>query len=246
MTALLIDDEPAANAGLRRLLQQHHRMIDIVGEAANVPEGLQKISQLRPDLIFLDIEMPPSNGFELVRQLPQDLRPEVIFVTSRGEHALQAFNCAALGYVLKPVERENLATTVARAAALIEQKNSAQRLETLLKNLDTKADEDLTISIPQDSRVEFVRAGNITHCSGEDGYTRIHLDGRKSLLSSYPIGQYGKMLTTDDFMLVHKSFVVNRKYVSRWSAQYELQLSTGEKVPVGRRRKKPVSKWLKG
>ena len=221
-------------------------MIDIVGEAANVPEGLQKISQLRPDLIFLDIEMPPSNGFELVRQLPQDLRPEVIFVTSQGEHALRAFECAALGYVLKPVERSSLATTVARAVSLIEQKNSAQRLNTLLKNLDTNAEEDLTISIPQDSRVEFVRAGDITHCSGEDGYTRIHLNGRKSLLSSYRIGHYGKMLTTKDFNLVHKSFIVNRKYVRRRSAVYELELVTGEIVPIGRRRKKDINPWLKG
>lgn len=245
MTALLIDDEPAANVRLRDLLTTNHPDIHLLGEAGGVAEGLHKIEQHRPDLIFLDIEMPPSTGFELVRELPRDVRPEVVFVTSRKEHALQAFQCAALGYILKPVKTEELAQTVELVRERIHHKNSEQRLNTLLKNLDTQDDQDKRLSVTVNGEMKFLRLGTILCCRGEDRYTRIYLSDGSSVLSSYPVGQYARMLEElDDFLITHRSWLVNRRFVQGWASVSELRLTNGVLAGVSKRHKKEVKRWL--
>lgn len=243
MNTLIIDDEPAANTELKKILRAAHPQINVVGQATNVHEGLLKISQLQPDLLFLDIEMPGGTGFDLIRQLKKESRPEIVFVTSRNEFAFQAFNCAVLDYVLKPVEPSALATAVKRAEERLSQKNSARRLEALLANMDATNNSEKQIGIPNDHGVEFVTAGSIICCQGIDGYTRIHLsDGRKRT-SSYPIGHYKKMLPTPDFFMTHRSFVVNRRHVLRLSGD-EIKLNQGLTAEISRRRKKLVETWL--
>lgn len=243
MNTLIIDDEPAANAELKKMLKSAHPQVNIVGQATNISEGLLKIRQLKPDLLFLDIEMPGGTGFDLIRQLGRDSRPEIVFVTSRNEFALRAFNCAVLDYVLKPVEPKVLASAVKRAEERLHQKNSSRRLEALLTNMNATTNSEKQIGIPNDSGVEFVRAGNIICCQGIDGYTRIYLTDGSKRTSSYPIGHYKKMLPTPDFFMTHRSFVVNRQHVLNLSGD-ELALNQGLTAEVSRRRKKLVEGWL--
>jgi two-component system LytT family response regulator len=243
MNTLIIDDEPAANTELKKMLKSAHPQVHIVGQATNISEGLLKISQLLPDLLFLDIEMPGGSGFDLIRQLGKEYRPEIVFVTGRNEFALQAFNCAVLDYILKPVEPKALASAVKRAEERLHQKNSAQRLEALLANIDTNDNSKKQIGVPNETGVEFVKSGNITCCQGIEGYTRIHLVDGSKRISSYPIGHYKKMLPTPDFFMTHRSFVVNRQHVLNISG-YELALGQGLTVEISRRRKKLVEAWL--
>lgn len=245
MLTLLIDDESAATIELRALLRKNHPTLAIAGEATNIQEGLQKINLLKPDLLFLDIEMPGGNGFELVRQLEKGSRPEIIFVTSQNNYAIQAFSCAALGYVLKPVEPEKLAEAIAVAEERIRQKNNEQRLETLLKNLETTNSAKQRIGIPNEKGVEFVTAGSIIYCEGEEGYTRIHLQENGNRLSSYPIGEYRKMLTSHDFYPIHRSILVNRSFVKEINRSGELELVNRKKLTISRRRRAEVEAWLK-
>jgi two-component system LytT family response regulator len=243
MNTLLIDDEPAANTELKKLLRAAHPQINIVGQATNVHEGLLKISQLEPDLLFLDIEMPGGTGFDLIRQLKKESRPEIVFVTSRNEFAFQAFNCAVLDYILKPVEPSTLAIAVKRAEERLRQKNSSQRLAALLANMDSSNNSEKQIGIPNDNGVEFVNAGNIICCQGIEGYTGIYLIDGSKRMSSYPIGHYKKMLPTPDFFMTHRSFVVNRRHVIKLTGD-EISLNNGLKAEISRRRKKLVEEWL--
>jgi two-component system LytT family response regulator len=243
MNALLIDDEPAANTELKNMLRSAHPHINVVGEATNISEALLKISQLNPDILFLDIEMPGGNGFDLIRQLGETSRPEIIFVTSHNEFALQAFNSAVLGYLLKPVEPVALKTAISRAEERLHHKNSARRLEALLSNMDSTNNAEKQIGIPNDGGVEFVKAGDIICCQGFKGYTLIHLQDRSRRTSSYPIGRYKKMLPTPEFFMTHRSFVVNRQHVKKITAD-ELGLSGGLTAEISRRRKKLVEQWL--
>lgn len=245
MNTLLIDDEPAANSALRGLLSRNHPRLTILGQAVNIQEGLQKITRFSPDLIFLDIEMPGGSGFDLIRQLPKGNRPEIIFVTSQSNYALQAFSCAALGYVLKPVEKKPLAEAIAVAEERIRQKNSEQRLEALLQNLETKDNTAQQIGIPSERGVEFVAAGNIIYCEGEERYTRIHLKDDGNRLSSYAIGEYRKMLINHNFFPIHRSFLVNRRFVKRLNKAGDLELTTRQHLTVSRRRRAEVEAWLK-
>jgi len=223
----------------------YHPDIEVVAEATSVTEGLLKISAMKPDLLFIDIEMPGGTGFDLVRQLKKGTRPEIVFVTSRDEYALRAFSCAALGYVLKPVEATALAEAISRAEERIRQKTNEQRLEALLANLNATDRLEERISIPGKQGMEFVRAGNIMYCQGEERYTRIHLKDKGSRLSSYPIGEYRKMLPTPDFHPTHRSFLVNRLYVDRAIKDGNLLLTNGIIVTVSRRRREEVAKWLR-
>lgn len=243
MNTLLIDDEPAANTEMKSLLMIHHPQIKVVGEATNIREGLLKIGKFQPELIFLDIEMPGGTGFDLIRQLEDDSRPEIVFVSSHNEFAFQAFNCAVLDYVLKPVESKALRAAVKRAEERLHQKNSARRLEALLSNIDNDSNAEKQIGIPNDSGVEFVQAGNIVCCQGIDGYTRIHLADSTRRTSSYPIGHYKKMLPTPDFFMTHRSYVVNKRHVVK-SSPDELLLIGDLKAEISRRRKKKVDEWL--
>lgn len=244
MNTLLIDDEAAANTELKNMLRSAHPQIRVLGEATNIHEGLLKIEQLEPDLLFLDIEMPGGTGFDLIRQLKQDARPEIVFVTSRNEFALQAFNCAVLDYVLKPVEPKALKTAVLRAQVRLHQKNSSRRLEALLANMDNDSNADKQIGIPSGTGVEFVMAGDIICCQGHDGYTHIHLVDGSRRTSSYPIGHYKKMLPTPGFFMTHRSFVVNKRQVKKYQKD-ELVLNGGLKAEISRRRRKLVEDWLK-
>jgi two-component system LytT family response regulator len=245
LVTILIDDEPAAIIELHGMLRKNHPNLSVAGSADNIRDALQKIEAIKPDLIFLDIEMPGGSGFDLIRQLNKGSRPEIIFVTSQSNYAIQAFSCAALGYVLKPVERAPLAEAIAVAEERIRQKNNEQRLETLLENLKTSDSSKKKIGIPHDRGVEFVPAGSIIYCEGEERYTRIHLKEDGTRLSSYAIGQYRKMLIDHDFYPIHRSILVNRNYVKGINRTGQLELTTHQKLTISRRRRAEVEAWLK-
>lgn len=246
MTALLIDDEPAAITSLRKILQSTCPEVTVLGSAGDVGEGLQKVERLFPELLFLDIKMPGGTGFDLVRRLAKGKRPEIIFVTSDDSFAMQAIKVAAMGYLVKPVDARELKTAVKNAGERVRQKNSEVRLEALLANLETKEHAHKKVGIPSEQGLEFVAAGDIIYCEGEDGYTRIHVAGQAPRLSSYSIGEYRKMLAPLDFFAVHRSYLVNRSHVQKHDRSGTLILSNGVEITVSRRRKEAVSNWLKG
>src|SRR6266545_1570940 len=116
MNSLIIDDEPSARARLSRMLTAHSSVVGVIGEARDGLEALEKISGLRPDLVFLDVEMPGLNGFQVLQSLPEDVAlPLVVFTTGYDQHALAAFEANAVAYLLKPVEAERLAQVIDRA-----------------------------------------------------------------------------------------------------------------------------------
>lgn len=246
MTALLIDDEPAAITSLRKILGNYCPAVTILGNAGDIQEGLSKIEVLRPELIFLDIKMPNGSGFDLVRQLPRGTRPEIIFVTSDDTYAMQAIKVAALGYLVKPVDAQELSEAVKHAGERIRQKTSEVRLEALLSNLETQEHALKKVGIPSDRGLEFVDAGDIIYCEGEDGYTRIHVKDQPPRLSSYSIGEYRKMLEPFDFFPVHRSYLVNRRHVTKHDRSGSICLSNSVEITISRRRKEAVIKWLKG
>ncbi len=245
MTALLIDDEPAAITSMRKILQTACPEITVLGSAGDVGEGLLKTEQLRPELIFLDIKMPSGTGFDLVRKMEKGNRPEIIFVTSDDSFAMQAIKVAAMGYLVKPVDAHELKVAVENASQRIRQKNSEVRLEALLANLETNEYARKKVGIPSEQGLEFIAAGDIIYCEGEDGYTRIHITGQASRLSSYSIGEYRKLLAPFNFFAVHRSFLVNRSHVQKQVRSGNVILSNGLEITVSRRRKEVVNNWLK-
>ncbi|OAV44415.1 LytTR family DNA-binding domain-containing protein [Lewinella sp. 4G2] len=245
INAILIDDEPAANRSLNAMLERYHPEVVVKGTAVDVASGLKAIKQINPDLLFLDINMPDGSGIDLIRGLDPGNRPEVIFVTSEVNYSMQAVKVAALGYLVKPVDKSELKISLEIAKVRIEQRNSEARLRALLSNADGDNYAAKQISIPSDNGVEFVTAGEILYCSGLEGYTNIHLSDGTKRLSSYSLGEYRKMLEPFGFFVVHRSHLVNRAQVRGLARGGDLVLKNGEQVAISRRRKEAVLQWIK-
>lgn len=237
MNAVIIDDEPHAIAVLENLLFTHCPGLVVLGKANDVKQGLQLVEQVRPDLIFLDVVMPRASGFELIKQLPAQHSPEIIFVTSFDEYALEAIRCCALAYIIKPIQTEELIQAVRLANQRIGQKVSYERSQALIYNLDITQPKRKRLGIPSEKGLEFVEVGQIIRCEGLGGCTRIVLKNEKSLLSSYNIGEFKKLLENYRFFPVHKSHLINLDEIIRYDREGTVLLSDKTLAPVSRRRR---------
>jgi len=211
--AMLADDEPAAKSRLRRLLERHPE-VQIIGEAANGLEALEGIERLQPQLLFLDVEMPGLNGFEVLKELSKDVpRPLTIFITGFHEYALEAFRARAIAYLLKPIEEEHLREMVERATLLI-QSISSRRAE------DQKVDHLLdgaTVSMEQivarkANRVFLLNPNDALFFYMDSGMVRMRVENDIYWVN-YQLGELEKVLEPRGFFRAHRSSLVNLKRV---------------------------------
>lgn len=244
MTSVIIDDELHAVETLTALLNEHCPEVKILGTAADVESGLQLIDLHQPDLIFLDVIMPRATGFDLVRELPASESPEVIFVTSFDSYALEAIKVCALAYIVKPIGVGELVKSVELARRRIGQRVSYQRSRELLRNLNNPRAASNRIGIPSERGLEFVETGHIIRCEGLDGCTRIHTENEKSLISSYNLGEFRKLLETYNFYAPHKSHLINLDKIVRYDKDGTVVMTDKAVIPVSRRRRQDFLEQL--
>lgn len=243
LKSLLIDDEKHGRENLAGILRSYCPQIELVGEAASVEEALILIRKQTPDLLFLDIEMPRANGFQLLEHL-QDFSFEVIFVTAYDNYAIKAIRFSAADYILKPVNYNDLKAAVEKVAVRIREKQENLRLKQLYQNLSQPVNP--RIGLPAGDRIEFADVGKIIRCQGEGNYTHIWFEDDKHLLVSKTLVEFEELLHEYNFVRVHKTHLVNLKYVKAYiKTDSILKLSSGECIPVSRRRKENVLERLK-
>ncbi|AXY73887.1 DNA-binding response regulator [Paraflavitalea soli] len=245
MKAILIDDEKNNLINLEQLLKTYCPTVEVIATAINAIEGKSALLQYHPDLVFLDIQMPGKNGFELLRELPQyDF--EVIFVTAFDQYAIQAVRFAAVDYLLKPVNIEELQAAVGRATAKSRDKKKNIQLENLIQLLQGKQ-EDHRIALTTLKETRFIRTPEIIRCESSNNYTLFFLAGGEKLTASRPIFEYEELLKEYGFIRCHQSHLVNRKYVKSWVKEDGgyLLLDNGHQVPVSRNKKEVVAWALK-
>ncbi len=228
MKALIIDDERLARVELRRLLAPY-KEINIVGEAVNADDAVNKISELTPDLIFLDIQMPGKNGFELLEEL--DSVPTVIFTTAYDEYALKAFEYNAMDYLLKPIEPKRLEDTVKK---LIEKnrKESLQGLESpVLKENDQ-------VFVKDGDRCWFVKLTNVRLFESEGNYVRLYFEENKPLILR-TLNYLDERLDGKTFFRANRKHIINLKWIESiepWlNGGLLVKLKGGNKIEVSRR-----------
>ena len=228
MKALIIDDERLARVELRRLLAPY-KEINIVGEAINVEDALNKITELNPDLIFLDIQMPGKNGFELLEEL--DSVPTVIFTTAYDEYALKAFEYNAMDYLLKPIEPKRLEETVKK---IVEQfrKTSIQSSETpVLSEYDQ-------VFVKDGDRCWFVKLQSVRLFESEGNYVRLYFDDNKPLILR-TLNYLDERLDNKTFFRANRKLIINLKYIENiepWmNGGLLVKLKGGNKIEVSRR-----------
>jgi len=242
---LIIDDELACVESLAIELEEYCPEIEIIGKCSNPKEAIQLISQLRPDLIFLDIEMPWMNGFEILEQF-DPIPFEVIFVTAYDQFALKAFQFSAVDYLLKPNNKAQLINAVEKVKKRIEKSINKDHLKVLLENI--KKDKPLkNIAIPNINGVDFIAIDDIMYCEADNNYATIYLNDNNKTVVSKSLKIIEQMFSDHAFVRIHHSYIVNMDHVKKYikaDGGYVV-MSDGKQLSVSRSRKEDLLKFIK-
>ena len=233
LKAILVDDEEKALKVLALKLKRFFPDISIIATCKDPTEAIKTIESTKPDLVFLDIEMPKINGFDVLQKF-KNPNFEIIFVTAYSNYALEAIKNCAIGYVVKPIDNDDLKTAVDNALKNRNLKTSLEKNTTLIANLKATHTSDSKIIIPSQKGFDFIKLNEIIRCEGESGYTKIVLKNSKNILSSYSIGKFVKMLSNKHFFLIHRSHLVNLKYVSGYLNEGYISLDNGDNIPISK------------
>ena len=237
MRAIVVDDERSGREMLVSLLQRSVPELEVVAVADSVASARTIIREEKPALIFLDIELGDGTGFDLLASL-DSVDFDVIFVTAYDHYAIQALRCAAVDYLLKPVDPEALREAVTRAMAHASTRQSTdQRLQLLFEQLRTPRSERL--ALPTSEGYLFVQIADIIRCESSSNYTTFHLVNNRSVMVSHTLGEYEAILSEHGFFRVHHSSLVNINRMERYvkgKGGYVV-MSDGSQVDVSVRRK---------
>jgi two-component system, LytTR family, response regulator len=249
---LIVDDEPVARRGLRNKLRDAAD-VEIIGEAGNGRDAVEIIIETRPDLVFLDVQMPLLDGFRVIENLDQESLPAIVFVTAFDEHAIRAFEINALDYLLKPVDPKRLQKTLQRAREQIRGARTNERDEklfALLRDMQSlKTEEYLQrFVVKKAGRIFFLDASEIEWISSEGNYVQLHSKGSTHLLRETMDGLESK-LDPQEFVRIRRSTIVRVEGVKELQAffngEYALILKDGTRLQSSRRYRKNLDVLLK-
>lgn len=246
---LIVDDEPAARRGLRRLLESQPDVL-VVGEAGHGKEALTLLKEQEVDVLFLDIQMPEINGFQVAAQIPSPA-PLIVFVTAFDQYALQAFEIHAFDYVLKPIDKKRFSETFARVRKQwdLQQGDSGRndQLQLLLRHLHRDPVRPSRLAIKDEDCIRLIEVTQIEVLEAQGNYVLIHAEGKKYLQRT-TMQALEKHLSGGSFVRISRSHLVNMEQVeSLWPAgkgAYDLTLRTGFCVRSSRRYLDQIQPWL--
>lgn len=232
---VIIDDEPLARSIVMEYLQNHPDM-QVVAECNNGYEGVKAIMQHKPDLVFLDIQMPKINGFEMLELL--DVIPPVIFATAFDEYAIKAFEANAIDYLLKPFSKDRFNTALTKWLTKNgEDKGMEKNIQNLLENSDKQADEKNRIVVKNNSEITIVPVNDIFYIEAYDDYVKIFTKDNYHLKKK-TMNYYEQVLDPAQFFRVHRSFIINLQQLTRIEPMeknaYIALLKSGKKIPLSR------------
>src|SRR4030095_9138136 len=244
LRSIIIDDEPQNAAILKNDIDAYCPSVQIVSICHSAKEGIMAIKKEKPDLIFLDIEMPWMNGFEMLEML-DEIHFSIIFTTAHDQFAAKAFRISAVDYLLKPIDANDLKEAVKRALQRSEQQRGNIHIENLLRNIKQPSSQQ-KIALPYKEGYEFIEVSHIIYCGAEGAYTKVFLDNKKYILVSKPLGDIEELLPLDVFQRIHHSTVVNLNYVTHFvrSDGGYIKLQSGEQLTVSKSKRDAVMERL--
>lgn len=232
--AIIIDDEPLARSLVREYLQEYP-FIEIAAECGDGFEGLKAIHEHRPDLVFLDIQMPKINGFEMLELL--DPAPPVIFTTAFDEYAIRAFDRHAVDYLLKPFSKERFHKAIERWRERSGQKADPAPVSSLLENVSESPQQKERIVVKSGSSIIVIPVDDILYLEAADDFVKIHTH-KGHWLKNRTMAHFEKVLDGGKFIRVHRSYIVNISQATRLDPyekdSHVLLLKSGEKIPVSK------------
>jgi len=264
LRALIVDDEELARRGLLRRLETLPN-VEVIGQASNGFEAVEMIGELNPDVVFLDIQMPGMNGFDVIAKLQSDTLPLIVFTTAYDEYAVDAFKVHAIDYLLKPVEVDRLTDAVSRAVERLRYENSdtsKQALLDLMLSATTKSAKEISstetsgvkesswpekLAIKDGSDITLIRVADIEWVDAAGDYMCVHAQGNTHIMR-ITMRQLSEKLNPDVFLRVHRSTIVNVNLITGAQAltngEYTLTLSNGTKLKVSRSYRDVIKRFL--
>lgn len=211
---IIIDDEPKSISSLKFVLEKNCPQVKVSDTARSANEGFEKIKLHNPDIVFLDVEMPYGNGFDLLNKLPEH-NFEVIFVTAYENYAIKAFKVDAVDYILKPFTEDDIIAAIKKAAERVQEKKLIQ-----INGHNTHKKNHIPfskkIAVPAFDGLAFINIEDIVRCEAEENYTNFFLKDKKKMLVCKSLADYEEMLEPFDFHRIHQSHLINLAYVSKY------------------------------
>lgn len=240
--AVIVDDKPSAIELLKWLISKNCPEILIVQTATRVAEAIPIIMKEKPDILFLDIQMPGESGFNLLEQI-DTWEFEVIFTTAYNEYAIQAIRFSALDYLLKPIDAHELIKAVERFKVKRIYAPAGQDLyRNFLKNLSSS---DKRLALTGITDITYVSLVDIIRLQAERNYTHFYFQDKGEFLSSKTMKEYEELLPQEQFIRVHRGHIVNKRYILRYQREGLLLLTDGIEVEVSRRKKDQLIKFMR-
>lgn len=244
LKAIIIDDEERARKMLESLILEHSERFEIVAKCANIPDGVLAIHEHGPDVVFLDVEMPEYNGFELLKFI-KDVNFEIVFVTAYSEYAIKAFEVSAIDYLLKPIDEEQLKSALNKITYRKDQSTISSRLR-LMEEIK-RGDDLRKIALPMQDGLLFVEIKDIILLEAEGAYTHFHLSNGSKILVSKPLRVFEELLKSKDFFFrTHRSFLINMHCIAKYiKGENEIVMDNNYPVSIARDRKVDFEKHLR-
>lgn len=246
MNTIIIDDEIDGRAILNNLIKKNHSAINVVAEAMNGIEGEQLIRKFQPDFIFLDVDMPLCDGFEMLNKF-DSFNFEIVFTTAYNEYALKAFKYSPFDFLLKPINLDELNSTINRLREKINNKPSKDHFKDFLHLLSANRHGMKKIAITTNEGFEILDTDDIILLEADGSYTKFYLKNNITMLTSSGIGEYEDMLDFNSFMRIHKSFIININEIKKFlkADGGSVIMSNGKEAFVSKRKKEEFLAFFK-
>jgi two-component system LytT family response regulator len=240
MRTVVIDDEQHVREVLANMLDKYCPQLELVGEANSVESGIKLVHEVKPDLLLLDIQLGDGTGFDLLRAV-EYLNVKVVFVTAYEQYAIQAFKFAAVGFILKPINHEELSEVMGRVESL-ENKDFSSQLEVLEDNLQADIRQNRKIILKTLENIYLVKLQDIICCESDRSYTIFRTTQHEKILISKPMKEFELILEDHGFLRIHRSHIINLSHIRRFEKKEGgyMVLTDDIKVPVASRKREEM------
>ena len=228
---LIIDDEKRIRDFVKRMIDSFNLDVEVFTDGENVETGIESINRIKPDIVFLDIQMPDGTGFDLLNRV-KDKKFELIFITAFQEYAIMAIKFSALDYILKPIDDEELKTALQNAIDTVDFKKEDSQFEALTHNLQTNQKRKLVLKTQES--VHVVDLSEIIRCEADKNYTFFYLNNGKKILVSRTLKDFETLLSNHGFFRVQQSHLINLEYIERYDKHEggSVIMRDGSSVPL--------------
>jgi two-component system, LytTR family, response regulator len=244
-SALVVDDEPLAREGVRMLLAAENDVENVL-EARNGPEAVALIRCEKPDIVFLDVQMPEMNGFEVLQEIGPDSMPVVVFVTAHDQYAIKAFEINAIDYLLKPVTRQRFKEALRRATDRLRSPSTDERVLSMLQTLALPRKYMTRIAVRSGGKTYFVELAEVDWMQAAENYVQLHTANAKHLVH-VPIQTLQDSIDPDRFLRIHRSLIVNLQQVKEIEpashGESVLVLNSGVRLQSSRTYSDAIRRW---